>query len=506
MKNFWQKHWSNIVLVFILLAGIFLRFWNLNSTPGWWPDEGVYLNIANNLLHGKAQMLSFSYPFVPHPPLYFIIVAGFIKFFGYKMIAIRLASAVMGTILIYIVYLIGKSINKIGLGLIAAFFVAVMPEMVVFSRYGLTYNLLILLIGLVIYFTISYTYTNNNKYLVWGALLSGLALVTSYSGIVLVAFWFILLFYHYLLNKITWEKLLSKSILLAGPFLVYLGWELLFNHDSFIHDIIYTLGRNFESSSINSFIQAIISLNIYLVFGFLGLLFLPKNIKYWVILLFIMIIGSEYFMRGGFVWYSTTYIFILYFGLASFIDFITNYETEKINNKSLKKLVYLGIILIVIGALSLNNIFDLYFKISNKNWLEAKLNIPQERIFSVDNKGQIYLDEAINYINSRVTAVDTVVSSPQFSWMINAKPSDPILSYVYRGKSTTNFTDDMKSSGRFIYDPSYEKAKFLLDDKFMRNWYYNQNGIRYCILDDIYTNWTRVYEKGDIRIFKNPNY
>lgn len=506
MKKFLKNNLEIILLSFILLAGIFLRFWNLNSTPGWWPDEGVYLNIANNLIHSKAQMFSFTYPFVPHPPLYFFVVSLFIKIFGYKMIAIRLVSAVSGSILIYLVYLIGKTINKSTLGLIAAFLIAVMPETVVFSRYGLPYNLLILLIALVLYFFIKYHLYKKTKDLYLSSACAGLALATSYSGIVLPFFLLIYGLYSLITKKINRKQFIISILLCSIPFLLYLTWGLIFINQAFVHDILFTLRR--KSSSLvdfSSFLLVIFSINIYFILGVLGLFYLPKEIRFWLVLFFLTIILVEYRIRHEFVWYSVTYLFIIYLGLANFIMWLSQKITEFFQRGKAIGKFYYWLIIIFLLTISLGSIKTISTRIIHRDWIQTKLNASQEELFSTANFGYPYLYNAINYINSRVNDSDTVMASPHLTWMINALPTDPIQSYIYRDKSTFNFSNDMRTSGRFLYDPSYQKAKYLLDDKFMRNWFYGQPGIKKDVLDDIYKSWIKVFEEGDFKVYQNPN-
>ncbi len=49
-------------LLLILALAAYLRLVNLADNPGWYTDEGTHLDIAQNLLEGRAQYLAVSQP------------------------------------------------------------------------------------------------------------------------------------------------------------------------------------------------------------------------------------------------------------------------------------------------------------------------------------------------------------------------------------------------------------------------------------------------------------
>ncbi|HDI73035.1 MAG TPA: hypothetical protein ENF58_02765, partial [Candidatus Altiarchaeales archaeon] len=73
---------SNLAFFLIFVIGILLRVWNLDVIPEWDWDDGVNMNIAWNLINGRLQWFSLGYVFVPHPPLFFIILGVLLKVFG----------------------------------------------------------------------------------------------------------------------------------------------------------------------------------------------------------------------------------------------------------------------------------------------------------------------------------------------------------------------------------------------------------------------------------------
>lgn len=507
MLNWFKKNPHSVIIILILILAAFLRLYNLEITPGWWPDEGVYLNIAGNLAHGKTQMFAFTYPFVPHPPLFFIVVIPFIKIFGYKILAVRLVSALAGIGIIYVMYLIGKVMNRSITGLIAAFLATILPEMLILSRIGITYHLLILFFALGLYFLICYIYQKKVKYFYYAWAVSGLAVVTSYMGIVLPIFLFLYSVYVFFTKKLKWKIFLTSIGIFLVPIILYIGWGYVFQYDSFIHDIKYMLSRTTEEKkSFWEFIKILVDKNYLFVIGGVGLFFLPQKIRWWIILFFLLIIGFEYKTRYGFVWFSTTYLFFFCLGIAAITEKIGDliFLIPNQANLKIKTIIKTLVILIILTVISGKYLTGDIKMVKNGQWFDGKFYGKEEKVFSPQDLNN--LQTIINYINSQTSIDDTVLASAHILWLLTAKPTDPILSYTYENKATINFPDDMQKTGRFVYDPSYKKAKYLIDDKFMKNWFMGQPGIKEGVLNDIYDNWPVVLEKGEFKIYENPEF
>ncbi len=80
---------GNKILVLILLLAIFLRFYDLGINPGWYSDEGSYMDISWNLANGELRVFALDNPFVPHPPLFFIIGGILLKFLGNDIVVLK---------------------------------------------------------------------------------------------------------------------------------------------------------------------------------------------------------------------------------------------------------------------------------------------------------------------------------------------------------------------------------------------------------------------------------
>lgn len=225
-----------LILILILTLGFSLRAWNLGEIPYWHWDEGVNMNISWNLIHGKFQWFSLSYPFVPHPPLYFIVSGILLVIFGNELIVLRALSVLYGMGTILLVYLIGKDILGSRIALLPAFLLSVYPVAIYWGRMAFANNQLMFLSILVLF--------SFHRYLkeggIWFYLLAigtGLAMITEFLGIslfisILVLFW--------IYDR---ERLWKVLILSSSPFFLYIAIMLLLMPEAFIHDLLFLVER-----------------------------------------------------------------------------------------------------------------------------------------------------------------------------------------------------------------------------------------------------------------------
>ncbi len=140
-----------ILLFLIIFLGGFLRIYGISQNPpGLYIDEvSIGLNAYDVLRTGKDQY-GISHPIFFRAfgeykmPVYIYMVAGTMKLFGKNELAIRLPSAILGTLSIGILFFLAKELyayfdkKKNGniVGLLAAFILAISPWHLQFSRGG----------------------------------------------------------------------------------------------------------------------------------------------------------------------------------------------------------------------------------------------------------------------------------------------------------------------------------------------------------------------------------
>ncbi len=150
-----------LVLFAIMGIGIALRFYNLaNNPPGLYWDETVFGYDAYSVLktgadhHGKFLPIFFESFGDWKLPVYHYLLVPSIAFFGLNEFAVRFPSAFFGSLTILAVfYLIKKLTDNLKLSLVCAFFMAISPWHIQFSRGGFesTVGLFFVLCGILLF-------------------------------------------------------------------------------------------------------------------------------------------------------------------------------------------------------------------------------------------------------------------------------------------------------------------------------------------------------------------
>jgi mannosyltransferase len=167
----------------ILVAGAALRFATLSS-QSFWLDEAIAIHSARldigGLFHSIAHIEG-------SPPLYFVLLDGWMRVFGDSEAGIRSLSALFGTATILLAYVIGRRLASTRAGLVAAALVAFNPLLVWFSQEARPYALLVLLSGASFLLFAIALERPTRKVLAGWAIASGLAFATHYfAGLVIL--------------------------------------------------------------------------------------------------------------------------------------------------------------------------------------------------------------------------------------------------------------------------------------------------------------------------------
>lgn len=221
-------------LIAILLLALTLRVWGLERGDTL-NDEVFYAFRGLGMLDfDEAEMqttpLEWYDPNIPwwtslsfhdHPPLVFLTQHYFLKIFGETNFALRLPSALLGTISVYLLYLLGKRLFSENAGLFSAAFLAVTLNHVFISRVGMqeSYVIFFLLSGSL--FFLKSLEKENYLFLAGAAL--GLGVLAKYNTLILAPiFAAYLLFFkrNYFLKWKLWASL-ALSLLITAPVIIY---------------------------------------------------------------------------------------------------------------------------------------------------------------------------------------------------------------------------------------------------------------------------------------------
>ena len=149
LGNFWRRNtenWIKIALLLILVLAAFLRFYHLDA-QSLWADEGNSVSLSGRSLPSITAGAGHDI----HPPLYYYLLHFWMRVFGNSEFAVRALSALLGTALVYLTYLLGRRLSNYRLGLVAAFLSAISPFQVYYSQETRMYILLAALSALSVY-------------------------------------------------------------------------------------------------------------------------------------------------------------------------------------------------------------------------------------------------------------------------------------------------------------------------------------------------------------------
>ncbi len=175
-----SRNTALLVLAGIILAGLVLR---LAVPRGIWLDEAISIHQARLSLHDLFRNL---YNGDRQPPLYHLTLWLTIRAFGHGEFAVRLPSLIAGTLVIPVLYELGRELYDRRTGLIAAAFAAVSPVLIWYAQEVRMYEF-VALFGLLALLT-QLRAIRNGTMLNWAAyILATAALLWShYFGLLLI--------------------------------------------------------------------------------------------------------------------------------------------------------------------------------------------------------------------------------------------------------------------------------------------------------------------------------
>ena len=200
--------------------------------------------------------------------------------------------------------------------------------------------------------------------------------------------------------------------------------------------------------------------------------------------------------RGGVPTKSQSdYIKLLIDNDSKFIEKVKEaYKNGSINDKTYEKIVSTNLE----NEIVKDDIQDMYRRVIN-NSLELKPNIFNGyKAFDLE-----LVENIISYISSKVSNL-TITSLNKYLWFID------ILSFNQRGVSITGLTYQKQQYGPTIIDQRYKEIS-LLDDKYIRNDYEDENGTRTIITSNKNFDLSKLKESEIeiinkiIKLLKNKN-
>nr|AQS32450.1 hypothetical protein [uncultured archaeon] len=135
-----KQFWLLLVLLFIVMFGFSLRFYNL-AKESLWLDE-----IVGSVLPAKQSITYLLNHNINLPvSTYHIILHYWMQIFGQSEFSVRFPALIFGVLSIFMIYKLGKALFNPEIGLISALILAVSPFQIHYSQEARPYSLLMLL-------------------------------------------------------------------------------------------------------------------------------------------------------------------------------------------------------------------------------------------------------------------------------------------------------------------------------------------------------------------------
>ncbi len=247
------------LLFTILLLGIGLRLYCLTKEDIWY-DEAITIKVAEMSLRDMINFTHSGSHETGFPPIYYLLMKGWINLFGNSPAAVRLSSAICGIFTVLAIYGIGRKLFNESLGLYMGLLMAVSPMDIYYSQETRGYALQVLLLCMAIYFFILALEKNHKG---WWWSYAATIIVAIYIHVFSSFVWFGLFLFHFIY---LWNKKIALPKIIKGLFsqwIILIGILLLL-----IEKIIYyspDLINWVEPFKLSFYRQTLINL----VFGFL---------------------------------------------------------------------------------------------------------------------------------------------------------------------------------------------------------------------------------------------
>jgi hypothetical protein len=111
--------------------------------------------------------------------------------------------------------------------------------------------------------------------------------------------------------------------------------------------------------------------------------------------------------------------------------------------------------------------------------------------------------QAAQFINDRTTDDSLIVASPTLVWLLQGNAVDAQLAIAATGQPTPGLPGDIPAD-RFAFPPSYEQARFIVEDNLGRKLAGDIPGTTEMARQ--LETWPLVFAAGEIKVYCNPTH
>lgn len=141
-----------VYITLVLLIALTVRLYTAFTTTELPQDDALaYDRLAIDLLSGKGYVGEDDLPTSLRPPAYSFVLSVIYFIFGHSYLAVRIFQAFLGTLTVFLFYLIGRDIHSETTGVMAAFFAAAYPSYIILTKLLFSETLFTFLLALSVY-------------------------------------------------------------------------------------------------------------------------------------------------------------------------------------------------------------------------------------------------------------------------------------------------------------------------------------------------------------------
>ncbi len=503
-------------LLFILLLAATLRLANCAETPGWYTDEGAHIAIAQNLAQGRIRYLALTQStlLVAKLPLFEGLLALVFRGWGAGMAQLRTLTGLLGVLTVALLYaVVRRTLRDVRLALLSALMLAVYPQAVLYSRFGFSYNLVAPLVlcvcgGL-------WRYAEADAHSRRGLLAASLAV-----GVGLTAEVWMLALAPLLLLAVLWRRPrdLWWSLLPAAlPPLLCGMWLALRAPQALWFDLGYTFTRLGapalwdQAARLALNYTILISQDHWTALALAGMFALPsaraRALSLGCFLLPIAFLGRSLPLYNLTFYYMIPLFPLIALGMASALKLGVPWAAQAARAtallarlprraaQALQRLTPLAVWGTIAAVVMLPFATSLVW-----TWKQTRDGFSTVIDPFVLNPAAAR--QAADFVNAHASDGDLVIASPALAWMVESEVADFQMAAAFAGHATPHFPADVPAD-RWAFDPSYDRARFIVVDNLWYNWAaINVPGVPE-ILREMET-WVRVFESGQITVYCNP--
>ncbi len=505
-----RRHLELAAIIGVTALAAWLRFTNLETNPAWYTDEGTHLDIARNLIAGRVQYLAIDQSLLifSRLPLFENLLAVWLRLTGVSMLALRAATAGLGTLTVVVLWAVcRRALRARVLALLAALLLAVYPSAVLYSRFGFSYNLLAPLLLIAMSGLIEYSRDPHQRR--WLAVACG-----SIGLSCLTDLWAVTLFVPFVIIVLirNWRDLIWSVPLALLPLGLYLAVNAITIPTVLAFDLNFVRSRLATgSASWDLLLQNALTVStrdIWLPIGFVGLLILRR----WRWLVVVFLIGPFIVLGRSVPLFSLSFYYVipllplLALGVANLIWAMVSAARDRLlSREPINDLPELSAALmdlrggLMVGAFCLALIVWQFSSFSTLR-LQVQLGFRTDiDPFLIEAAAA---QQAAAFVNERVSGDDLVIASPAIAWQIRSNVADFQMSIASGGQATPHLPANVPAD-HWAFDPTYQRARFVIVDNLWRNWAVpDVPGVREMLIE--VETWPLALKTGEIDVYANP--